>query len=174
MWNDLLQVLDLKDNDVDLDFQQIPATSKLEFARLSGTGLHSIDGVSRASKLRALHVTNNLLTSIPDELYGMTTLESLFVSFNSITGSLSTRLGQLTNIKEFYIFGNHLTGTIPTNVGLLTQLTDFVVAGNALSGELPNEFSSLPKLEQLSVSNQEGLELITGPVPSFSQAPNLW
>jgi Leucine-rich repeat (LRR) protein len=165
MRNYLLQVLDLKDNDVDLDFQQIPATSKLEFARLSGTGLHSIKG---------LHVTNNLLTSIPDELYGMTTLESLYVSFNSITGSLSTRLGQLTNIEEFYIFGNHLTGTIPTNVGLLTQLTDFVVAGNSLSGELPSEFSSLPKLEQLSVYNQEGLELITGPVPSFSQAPNLW
>jgi Leucine-rich repeat (LRR) protein len=170
----VFQVLDLKDNDVDLDFQQIPATSELEFARLSGTGLHSISGISRASKLRALHVTNNLLTSIPDELYGMTTLESLFVSFNSITGSLSTRVGQMTNIKEFYIFGNHLTGTIPTNVGLLTQLTDFVVAGNYLSGELPNEFSSLPKLEQLSVHDQEGLELITGPVPSFSQAPNLW
>jgi Leucine-rich repeat (LRR) protein len=142
--------------------------------RLSGVGLHSISGVSRAPKLRALHVTNNLLTSIPDELYDMTMLESLFVSFNSITGSLSKRLGQLTNIKEFYMSGNHLTGTIPTNVGFLTQLTDFVVAGNSLSGVLPNEFSSLPKLELLSVSNQEGLELITGPVPSFSQAPNLW
>jgi Leucine-rich repeat (LRR) protein len=174
MRNILLQVLDLKDNDVDLDFQQIPATSKLEFVRLSGIGLHSISGVSRASKLRALHVTNNLLTSIPDELYDMPTLESLFISFNSITGSLSTRLGQLKNIKELYMFGNHLTGTIPTVVGLLTELTDFVVASNFLSGELPDEFSSLPKLEQLSVYDQEGLELITGPVPSFSQAPNLW
>lgn len=157
-----------------LDFQQIPSGSKLEFLRLSGTGLKSIDGVSRATGLKALHATNNELKEIPEKVYSMENLDSLFLSFNSITGTISRKIGALTNLKEFYLFGNYLTGTIPTDVGLLSSLTDFVVAQNFLSGQLPDEFSLLPSLEQLSVYDQEGLELLTGPVPSFSGSPNLW
>jgi Leucine-rich repeat (LRR) protein len=168
------QVLDLKGNDVELDFHQIPPGSKLEFLRLSGTGLHSIEGISRAIALKDLHVTNNEIRSIPEEIYGMESLEYIFLSFNSITGTISRNIGRLTHLKELYMFGNHLTGTIPTNVGLMTELTEFVAANNFLSGELPTELSSLPKLEQLSIYDQEGLELISGKVPSFSAAPNLW
>ena len=157
-----------------LDFQKIPLTSKLAFLRLSGTGLTSIKGVSRASLLQDLHVTNNLIANLPDELYSLTALQSLYLSYNSITGTLSRKIGQLSNLQEIYIFDNHLTGTIPTTVGSLLELKNFVVAGNFLSGEIPTEFSSMPKLEQLSLYNQHGQELITGSVPSFSQAPNLW
>jgi Leucine-rich repeat (LRR) protein len=164
----------LKGNDVELNFHKIPPGSKLEFLRLSATGLHSIEGISRATALIDLHVTNNEIRSIPEEIYGMENLEYVFLSFNSITGTISRNLGRLTNLKELYMFGNHLTGTIPTNIGLLTALTEFVAATNFLSGELPTELSSLPKLEQLSIYDQEGLELISGEVPSFYAAPNLW
>ena len=44
----------------------IPSGSKLEFLRLSGTGLHSIEGISRARPLRALHITNNEIKSKHD------------------------------------------------------------------------------------------------------------
>lgn len=131
-------------------------------------------GISRATSLKALHATNNEIKSIPDELYGMTSLESLFLSYNEITGALSSKFGQMTSLKEVYMFGNHLTGTIPTEIGQLTQLTEFVVAKNFLSGELPAELSTLPRLEQLSLYDQQGAELLTGPVPSFSGAPLLW
>lgn len=170
----LLQVLDLKGNQLELDFERIPTGSKLELLRLSGTGLRSIDGISNAPGLRALHVTNNEIRNIPEELYEMADLELLFLSFNSLTGTISRNVGRLTSLKELYVFANHLTGTIPTNIGLLTRLTDFVAANNFLRGELPEELSFLPKLEQLSLYDQEGVELITGPVPSFSGAPNLW
>jgi Leucine-rich repeat (LRR) protein len=159
---------------MDLDLRQIPGTSQLEYLRLSGSGLRSLTGISRASKLKTLHVTNNHISTIPTELYRLASLESLFLSFNAISGTISRMIGGLSNLKEFYVFGNRLTGTIPTEVAQLEQLTDFVVANNYLSGMLPIEFSSMSKLEQLSVYDQQGLELITGPVPSFSQAPNLW
>ena len=119
-------------------------------------------------------MTNNEIQSIPDEIFDMESLESLFLSFNSITGTISRKFGSLTNLKELYLFGNHLTSTIPPAIGLLSSMTDFVVSSNFLSGVLPDELSFLPVLEQLSVYDQEGLELITGPVPSFSGAPNLW
>lgn len=167
------KVLDLKSNNVELDFQQIPADSKLEFLRLSGTGLRSLDGISKAAELRALHVTNNNILNIPDEVFEMRNVESLFLSFNSITGTISPRIGSLSNLQELYLFRNQLRGSIPSHIGLLSSLTDFFVADNFLSGHLPDELSSLPSLEQLSVSHQQGLDLITGQVPSFSGAPKL-
>jgi hypothetical protein len=72
------------------------------------------------------------------------------------------------------MFGNFLTGTIPTEIGLMTALVDFIISHNALSGHLPNQVSLLPDLEQFSVYGQQGLEFLTGPLPSFSGAPKLW
>jgi hypothetical protein len=80
----------------------------------------------------------------------------------------------LTNLKECYLFGNSLAGSIPSEIGLMTSLAEFVVAHNLLSGSLPDQISYLANLEQLSVYRQQGVELLTGPVPSFSGAPKLW
>jgi hypothetical protein len=57
---------------------------------------------------------------------------------------------------------------------MMTALADFVASNNFLSGSLPDQVSFLPNLEQFSVYDQQGLELLTGPVPSFSGAPHLW
>jgi Leucine-rich repeat (LRR) protein len=170
-----LKTLDLKGNDVLLDFQTInQEMTQLEFLRLSGMGLSSLEGISNAVNLKAFHVTNNKITKIPEELYTMTSLESIFLSFNSIQGTISTKIGQLTNLKECYLFGNSLAGSIPSEIGLMTSLAEFVVAHNLLSGSLPDQISYLANLEQLSVYRQQGVELLTGPVPSFSGAPKLW
>lgn len=170
-----LQTLDLKGNDVKLDFGAINKdATKLEFLRLSGTGMSTLDGISNAANLKALHVTNNKIAEIPDELYLMSRLESIFLSFNAIKGRLSPKIGQLTKVKELYLFGNFLTGTIPSQIGQMTSLVDFVASHNALSGPLPDQVSSLSNLEQFAVYSQQGLELLTGPIPSFSGAPKLW
>lgn len=142
--------------------------------RLSGTGLQSIDGISRATELRELHVTNNVIVEIPEEVYDLAKLQSLFVSFNSITGTISPKISKLSSLKQLYLFGNHLTGTLPPDIALMTSLTDFVAGKNFLRGTIPGGIGALPMLEQLSLLDQDGVELITGPLPSFSGAPKLW
>jgi Leucine-rich repeat (LRR) protein len=170
-----LQTLDFKGNEVTLDFKFLDRDStKLEFLRLSSTGMSSLEGISNAVNLKALHVSDNDIVEIPDEFFSMSKLESAFLSFNSIRGPLSTHIGKLKKLKELYMFGNFLTGTIPTEIGLMTALVDFVISHNALSGQLPNQVSLLPDLEQFSVYGQQGLESLTGPLPSFHGAPKLW
>ena len=159
---------------MDVDFAQLPKTSKLQVIQLSGTNIHSLDGISTASDLRILHATNNLIQEIPDELYDMTYLQSLFLSFNSITGTISPMFSNLSNLEQLYLYGNHLTGTIPKAIASMRALTDFIVGKNLLSGTIPAKMSAMETLEQFSVLDQEGLELITGPLPSFSRAKNLW
>lgn len=169
-----MKVLDLKGNTLELNFAKIPAGTRLEFLRMSGTGMVTLSGISKATSLIELHATNNEIHNIPEEIFAMTSLESLFLSYNSITGTISRHVGQMTGLREFYIFGNRLTGSIPTELGRLSNLTDLVLAHNFLSGSLPDNLSFMPALEQLSIYEQQGVELITGPVPSFSGAPNLW
>lgn len=52
--------------------------------------------------LETFHASNNELTgSIPDEVYGMTSLTTLRLSENGLTGSLSTKVGQLVNLGMY-------------------------------------------------------------------------
>jgi Leucine-rich repeat (LRR) protein len=166
--------LDLKGNEVQLDFTKLPSLTKLEYLRMSGTGMSSMVGLSRGTVLKAFHATNNELRNVPEELFSMVHLESLFLSYNSVTGTISRRFGQMSSLKELYMFGNRLTGSIPSELGRLTDLTELVLAHNYLSGIVPDELSFLPNLEQMSIFDQQGVELITGPVPTFSGASKLW
>lgn len=160
-------------NSVQLNFAKVPEGTKLEYLGLSATQMKTITGISRATSLRAFHATDNEIRSIPDEIFSMSNLESLFLSYNIITGRISRNFGKMSSLKELYLFGNRLTGTIPSELSMLSNLTEIALARNFLSGTLPAGLSSLPKLEQLSIYDQQGAELITGPVPSFSAAPKL-
>ena len=157
-----------------LNFAKIPDGTRLEYLGLSGTGMKSINGISRAKALKAFYATNNNIQNIPDEVFSMSNLRSLFLSYNSISGTISSHLAQMSSLKELYMFGNRLTGTIPTEIGRMGNLTDLVLAQNYLSGTLPDSLSYLPNIKQLSVYGQRGLQSITGPLPSLSSAPNLW
>ena len=135
--------------------------------------MNNMIGVSRATSLKALHATNNNLQTIPNELFSMTHLESLFLSYNAVTGSISRELSNLSNLKDLYLFGNQLTGTVPSELGNIPNLTEIVLAKNFLSGTLPQSLNSLSQLRRFSIYDQQGPELITGPVPSLSAALNL-
>lgn len=170
-----LQVLDLKGNSVYLDFQQITFSPSIQSMRVSGTGLASLAGISRATNLRRLHATDNLLNgTLPDEVYELSNLKSLYLSFNAFEGSISSKVSQLSSLQEFYIYGNRLEKSLPSEFGALQNLRELVLARNYLTGSIPGEFSSLNKLEQLSLYDQLGETSISGKLPSFENAPNLW
>lgn len=170
-----LQVLDLKGNSILIDFQRIPFTSSLQSMRVSGTGLTSLAGIGRAKNLTRLHATDNLLNStMPNELFELENLRSLYLSFNAIQGSVPPQIAKLTNLEEFYMYGNQLNKGLPSELGLLQNLREVVLAKNSLTGTIPSEYSALPKLEQLSIYDQQSVAGITGNLPTFELAPNLW
>lgn len=170
------QVLDLKGNSVYLDFEKFSPGPALQSLRVSGTGLKSLAGIGRATNLQRLHATDNFLNgTLPDEIFSLSDLRSLYLSFNNFSGILpGPRFAQLQNLQELYMYGNKFEKSIPSELGLLQNLRELVLSHNYLSGTIPSEFNSMPNLEQISLYDQLGAELITGPLPSFNQAPNLW
>ncbi|CAB9517379.1 Leucine rich repeat N-terminal domain [Seminavis robusta] len=170
-----LQVIDLKGNSVYLDFTQIQFSSSLQSMRVSGTGLTSLAGLSRATKLRRLHATDNLLNgTLPAEMFDLTNLRSLYLSFNSIEGTIPRLFSSLTDLQEVYLYGNKLEKSVPTELGLLGNLRELVLARNYLTGTIPTELSSLSHLEQLSLYDQQGDTRINGQLPTFENSPNVW
>ena len=89
------KILKLRDNpDLDVNFSDIGDAWFLENLVLSNTGIKSFEGLENAHKLKQLHLIEYALGgSIPDEIYGLTSLEGLYGNCNAFTGSISTQIG---------------------------------------------------------------------------------
>ena len=60
--------------------------------------------------------------TIPDELWNLTYLVNLDLSYNRFTGSLSPAIGNLTQLQYLNVSGNALSGEIPAEIWQLTEL----------------------------------------------------
>ena len=59
-----------------------------------------------------LHISRNSFPEgdIPEELYDVTTLTSLALTWNGFEGSISPKVKNLVNIEEFWAGNNDITG----------------------------------------------------------------
>jgi len=173
-----LERLNLKGNNIPLNFTNLSEDTKLEELFLSATGLKSVEGLGKASNtLKTLHITDNEMTgTFPTDLIELTKLERLYTSFNHFEKKFPSNLGNLSNLKELYIFGNKITGSMPSNTELkkMSSLVEVIAANNYLDGIIPSQISDMPNLEQLSLYDQQSKNKLTGLLPSFVNTPKLW
>ena len=96
---------------------------------------------------------NNLVGSLPNELYQLTSLQSLSLLFNQLATPLSARVGNFAPHLEGLALQGLPPGTIPTQIGLLTKLRAFNLYENRHSGTLPTELWQLTRLQDLIISS---------------------
>lgn len=169
--------LNLKENiGLFIGFDNIKKAKQLETLYISNVDIGHVNGIGGAPKLKELHLTSNELTgTFPDELFNLaSTLEQLFMAYNSFSGPLSTKFGRFSKLTDFYAYDNDFTGTIPTEMAKLKKLQNFVVAENKLSGTIPSGFNNMPALKLFSAYRRlKNGPTLTGPLPSFSNCPQL-
>ncbi|KAK3405440.1 hypothetical protein EUGRSUZ_K01593 [Eucalyptus grandis] len=73
-------------------------------------------------------------------------LESLTLSFTSISGKIPDSIGEFKNLKTLYLSNCTLTGSIASSLVNLTKLTNLDLSHDELTGHIP---SFVVKLEQL-------------------------
>jgi Leucine-rich repeat (LRR) protein len=117
-----LNMINLKKNKVSFPFGGINQLVNLHSLNLSDNGLESVDGLKEALSLKALHLTGNSLKSIPDDIYSLVNLEELYMNYNDMEGSISSKIGQLSALRELFMFRNKLSGNIPAEIGKLQNL----------------------------------------------------
>ncbi|KAL9278673.1 putative protein STRUBBELIG-RECEPTOR FAMILY 2, protein kinase RLK-Pelle-LRR-V family [Arabidopsis thaliana] len=111
---------------------------------------------------------NNLTQSIPFSLPLMTSLQSLNLSHNSLSGPLGNVFSGL-QIKEMDLSFNNLTGDLPSSFGTLMNLTSLYLQNNRLTGSVIY-LADLP-LADLNIEDNQ----FSGIIPShFQSIPHLW
>ena len=174
------------------------AAGTLEELELYGVKLDSLDGISKASKLKELDFSG-MTGVLPDELFDLKNLERLYISDNSFVGSFPAKLVGLKSLRRFHAKGNDFHGPLPHKLGSLSYLQELgksrhtfvlseivvlqthnlsfdnaVLDENLISGTIPDTLSYLKHLSRLSVSRttKSGRKL-TGSLPRFDRMPEL-
>ncbi|ONK58306.1 uncharacterized protein A4U43_C09F10810 [Asparagus officinalis] len=92
-------------------------------------------------------------------------LQSLFISSNNLSGSMSTGLSLLRSLRVLDFSNNLLSGSVPDDLGRIPTLRSLDLSGNLLSGPIPESLfssSACSSLRFLSMSNNQFL----GRIPS--------
>ncbi|CAH1251183.1 LRRIQ4 [Branchiostoma lanceolatum] len=136
-----------------LNLQPERNVSGLLILNLSNQGLTSIpEEVFDITDLEVLNVANNKLTCIPEAIGRLQKLYALGADHNMLT-SLPQAIGSLQQLTYLYIYNNKLS-TLPPGVEKLQKLRELYIHDNQLT-EVPPGVCSLPNLEVLDVSNNK-------------------
>ena len=83
-----------------------------------------------------------LYGSLPQSLSDASSLKSLTVYGNSLTGTLDS-VGTAFGLELFDGHYNQFSGTLPASIGKQSNLSYFSVANNNLHGHIPSSWAKL-------------------------------
>ena len=85
-----------------------------------------------------LNLGNNLFGYVPAELYNISSLRTLDLSNNNITGAIPSRIGNtLPTLEKLIASGNRINGSIPASLTNASKLQVIDLSYNSLAGSVP-------------------------------------
>ncbi|XP_066334196.1 probable LRR receptor-like serine/threonine-protein kinase At3g47570 [Miscanthus floridulus] len=122
-------------------------------------------GIKGCKNLVMLNLSHNVLQgSIPPEILSISSLsKGLDLSYNKLTGSISSNIGRLINLGFLDISNNHLSGVIPHTLGDCILLESIHLEVNFFYGSIPLSFSSLRGITKMDLSQNN----LSGEIPNF-------
>ncbi|KAG4161218.1 hypothetical protein ERO13_D01G042746v2 [Gossypium hirsutum] len=94
----------------------------------------------------------DLKGEFPSEIFQLTYLEHVDLSWNSLSGYLP-KSNWSSTLKYFKLYNNHFGGSIPASIGNLTKITFLDLSLNEFEGQLPSTLFSLKQLTHLVLSS---------------------
>ena len=107
--------------------------------------------------------SNNLTGTLPSTLSDLTTSPAgwRLTRNYSLGGPIPSTLATLANLQGLNLYFNALTGTIPPALGGMPNLISLELNDNKLTGSIPAELGNLANLEVLRVDFNQ----LTGSIP---------
>ncbi|KVI06344.1 probable inactive receptor kinase At2g26730 [Cynara cardunculus var. scolymus] len=124
---------------------------KIVLEQLNLSGTLDFESVCEETSLLSLSLKyNNLSGSLPPEISNCKRLRHLYLSGNRFSGNLPDSLTDLANLKRIDISNNEFSGKLP-DMSRITGLLSFFAQNNHFTGQLPN--FNYRQLEDFDVSN---------------------
>nr|XP_027125665.1 receptor-like protein EIX2 [Coffea arabica] len=168
LWSSNLTTLYLRNNSfsgpIPRDIGMVlPLLTDLDISRNSLTGGIPLS-IGNMTSLTTLVISNNRLSGdIPDFWSNIPDLYILDMSNNSLTGRIPTSIGSLSFVKFLILSGNNLSGKLPSSLRNCTSTFSLDLGDNQLSGRLPAWIGKdMPSLLILRLRNNS----LTGNIPS--------
>ena len=113
------------------------------------------------TSLQTLDLSGNQLSGgIPPQLVNLINLQTLNLSGSQLSGNIPPELGNMTSLRSLYLGGN-LSGNIPPELGNLINLESLGIGCDQLSGSIPPELGNLTNLQSLYLSGNQ----LSGSIP---------
>ncbi|KAK2659252.1 hypothetical protein Ddye_005785 [Dipteronia dyeriana] len=165
--------------------------SSITHLSLSGFGLSTSDFlpvVCKIDTLQALDVSNNQLSSIPNDFitacggidgfkllnfsrnrldgslptfHGFLGLQFLDLSYNNLTGEIGRELDELVSLKSLNLSRNLFIKSIPTNLGKSKALEQLELSVNQFQGVIPDQIADFGNLTLIDLS----VNRLSGSIP---------
>ena len=120
--------------------------------------------IGALSQLKVFTADGNKFTGfIPEEMWTQTTLlETLILSNNALTGTLSNSIGDMHKLQDLVLSSNQIGGWIPVLLGRLSNLVQLDLGNNELVGTIRDSFTSFTNLRSFDFS----LNNLSGSIPT--------
>ncbi|CAL5410179.1 unnamed protein product [Camellia sinensis] len=90
------------------------------------------------------------MSSIPEEIFNISTLQIVGFAQNQLSGTLPSSIGvSLPNLERLWLDGNDLSGIVTDSISNASKLIDLDLSSNRFSGSIPSSLGNLRLLEYL-------------------------
>ncbi|CAL2252234.1 unnamed protein product [Prunus armeniaca] len=142
---------------LDDSFRNCSTLSRLQYIFLSNCSIRGNIpiGISNISSLVTLSLDGNQLSgSIPTSLGRLGNLQGLYLNYNKLQGYIPYELCQLDKLVELLLGSNQLSGSIPSCLGnLAASLRTLSLESNSLSSTIPSNFWNLVDILHVNLSS---------------------
>ncbi|WOL12452.1 pollen receptor-like kinase 3 [Canna indica] len=133
----------------------------LRLANLGLSGDINVDALTHFKSLRSISLNNNNFAGpLPPGLARLSTMKSLFLSYNRFSGEVPKEIfTSMKNLKKLWVDHNQFSGPIPASISSVTKLIEIRLENNAFDGAIPS--FDISSLKSFNVSNNR----LAGPIP---------
>nr|GMD78984.1 probable LRR receptor-like serine/threonine-protein kinase At2g24230 [Ipomoea batatas] len=119
------------------------------------SGVVSENTIGKLTMLEILDLSNNNLTGLPSDIWSLGSLKFLNLSFNQLSGVLSSNIGNFAKLQSLDLSHNNFSGSLPEAMSSLLSLQLLNLSRNGFDSKVPSGIMNCHSLVSLDLSGNK-------------------